>query len=54
VACRVRYDSYAELPEQMPVEWYDHPRMVTQFIEKCYPHSKKKASVEIDINDVEA
>lgn len=52
VSLRQRYDSYLELSEPIPVEWWDYPGKVRMHIEKLYP-SKKKTTHDIDFSSME-
>jgi AMMECR1 domain-containing protein len=49
----MRYDSYLELPEVPPEEWWDFPDLIRRHIEKVYPHTKSSSSAEIAVDDVE-
>lgn len=49
---RQKYDSYLELSEPVPEEYWDHPHLVRRHIDKLYP-SKKKTSADIDLATVE-
>jgi len=54
VALRQRYDSYLELIEPLPEEFWDYPHLVRDHIERIYPSSKKgRSSAEVDAGDVE-
>lgn len=52
VALRQRYDSYLELSEPIPEEWWDYPHKVRMHVEKLYP-SKKKTSAEFELSELE-
>jgi hypothetical protein len=52
ISLRIKYDSYLELPEPVPEEYWDYPHYVRSHIEKLYPHTKK-TSLEIAPTEVE-
>lgn len=52
IALYKKYQSFRELPEPMPEEWYDFPDYVDRHIEKIYPHTKK-SSYEVNPEEVD-
>lgn len=51
---RMRYNSYQELVEPLPEEFYDHPVAVKRHLDKIYPHRKQKSlDVPVQIDEVE-
>jgi hypothetical protein len=52
IALRQRYDSFSELSEMPPEEWWDYPHLIRQHIEKLYP-GLNKSSAEFSTDDVE-
>lgn len=53
IKLRMRYDSYQELPEMPPEEWWDYPQYINAHIEKLYPSIKKNNSVEVEVEEIE-
>jgi hypothetical protein len=51
-ALRQKYDSFLELPEMPPVEWWDYPDYIDRHVEKLYP-SSKKSHYEVPLDDVD-
>jgi hypothetical protein len=47
---RFYYDSLQELPEQLPEEYWDYPRIVQRHIDKLYG---KKKEDKIDIEEIQ-
>lgn len=52
VALRQRYDSYQEMSEPPPEEWWDFPHLIRQHIDKLYP-SHKKTTTDVEVTEVE-
>lgn len=52
-ALRQKYDSFLELTEVPPEEWWDHADYIEKHIEKLYPGSKKKTHLDIQLADVD-
>lgn len=52
ISLRIKYDSYLELPEPVPEEYWDYPQYVRRHIEKLYP-SKKQTTMEVSTTMVE-
>lgn len=59
IALRRRYDSFYELPEIPPEEWWDFPHLIRRHIDKLYPSSKNRDnivtddSISLDLSDIE-
>jgi len=58
VMLRQRYDSYLELIEPVPEEYWDYPQFVRAHVDKLYPSlSSNKSSTgttaTVDIEDIE-
>lgn len=52
IALYKKYQSFRELSEPVPEEWYDYPNMVERHMEKLYP-SSKKSNYEIRVDEVD-
>lgn len=52
VALRTKYDSFLELSEIPPEEYWDYPHKIRDWIERLYP-GMKKSSAEFSTDDVE-
>jgi len=53
VSLRQKYDSFLELSEPVPEEWWDIPHLVRRHIEKLYPSKKGSSVAEVNVSDIE-
>lgn len=53
IALRQKYDTFQELTEVPPEEYWDFPFLIRRWIERIYPHMKNKSGADINPDDVE-
>lgn len=57
LALRMRYDSYMELTEVPPEEYWDYPHLIRQWIDRLYPSRGgeiKGSYAEVNLEDIES
>lgn len=57
MSLRERYNSYLELSEPIPEEYWDHPHLCRSWINRLYPGSKKgntSGVLELNENEIES
>lgn len=52
IALRSKYDSFAELSEVPPEEYWDYPHLIRQHIEHLYP-GMNKSSADVSVDEIE-